>query len=354
VLNDRPVRSVAALGLLVAILVSCIGPASPSRPPAVSPSGSPSGAPSGTPPASPLTVGLGFIPSVQFAPYYLAEQDGLYRDAGLEVTFQHEADPNLVTLVGQGAVDVGNADGTSVIPAVSQGIPIRYVFTVYARFPSVVFAKAETGITTPADLDGRRLGIPFRAGSSWIMLQALLDSAGLDPQDLEIVEFPDFGQRVAVEEGVVEAATGFVNNEPVRMRLAGEQVTVLSVDDITPLPGPGLIVGERTLAEKRDALHGFVAATREAMELIIADPQRGLEAAIVRVPELADEREAQLAVLEATIATWTSDYTREHGLGAIDRDAWEVSVEFMGTLPGGLVPNPVAVDDLVSEELLDE
>ncbi|MBA2333091.1 MAG: ABC transporter substrate-binding protein, partial [Actinobacteria bacterium] len=69
-------------------------------------------------PGTALTVGLGYIPSVQFAPFYLAQNAGYYRDAGLEVTFENKIDPDLVTLVGQGSIDVGVADGTSVIPAV--------------------------------------------------------------------------------------------------------------------------------------------------------------------------------------------------------------------------------------------
>src|SRR5688500_9810099 len=103
---------------------------------------------------TPLTVGLGFIPSVQFAQFYRADQAGYYAEAGLDVTFQNKIDPDLVTLVGQGAVDVGLADGTSVIPAVSNGIPIKYVATIYGRFPSVVFAKASSGIADAKDLAG--------------------------------------------------------------------------------------------------------------------------------------------------------------------------------------------------------
>jgi NitT/TauT family transport system substrate-binding protein len=102
-----------------------------------------------------LKVGLGYIPSVQFAPFYLADQKGYYRQAGLEVTFENKIDPDLVTLVGQGALDLGVADGTSVIPAVSQGIPIRYVSTIYGTFPSIVFAKTSSGITSAADLAGK-------------------------------------------------------------------------------------------------------------------------------------------------------------------------------------------------------
>ena len=139
------------------------------------------------------------------------------------------------------------SDGTSVIPAVSQGIPIRYIATVYGQFPSIVFGKASSGIKTAADLKGKKIGIPGRYGSSWIMLQALLGSASLTPDDVEIVEYPDFGQGVAVAQGAVDAATGFANNEPVQLELTGTEAFVLHVDDVTPLPGPGLIASTATI-----------------------------------------------------------------------------------------------------------
>jgi NitT/TauT family transport system substrate-binding protein len=297
----------------------------------------------------PLTVGLGFIPSVQFAPFYLAQGKGYYRDAGVEVTFQNKIDPDLVTLVGQGAIDVGLADGTSVIPAVSQGIPIRYVATVYRAFPSIVFAKQSSGIKTAADLKGRKIGIPGRYGSSWIMLQALLQSATLTTSDVQIVEYPDFGQLAAVKQGAVDAATGFINNEPVQLSLSGEPVVVLRVDQAVPLPGPGLITGTKTLAAKRAAVAAFVAATLKAMREIEANPDAGLDASIAVVPELGKDRATQKAILTATIDAWKGGGAAS-GFGAIDRPGWTKSVEFMTAL--GLVPNAVTVDQLVDESLL--
>jgi NitT/TauT family transport system substrate-binding protein len=297
-----------------------------------------------------LVVGLGYIPSVQFAPFYLAEQEGFYAAVGLDVEFQNKIDPDLITLVGQGAIHVGIADGTSIIPAVSQGIPVRYVATVYGQFPSIVFAKASSGIANAADLEGRKIGTPGRYGSSWIMLQALLGSAGLTTDDVEIVEYPDFTQRAAVEQGVVDAATGFANNEPVQLELTGEEVEILRIDDITPLQGPGLIAGLGTLDSNQEAVAAFVSATLRAMDEISADPEIGLEAAIVAVPELASAREAQLAVLEATIESWRGPAQASAGLGAIDRDGWAASIEYLTSL--GLVPNPVTVDDLVRDDLV--
>ena len=165
-MSRNPVRLAGAALALVLVVAACGG----STPTPAQTTGAP---------ATPLTVGLGYIPNVQFAQFYLADQAGYYADAGLDVTLQNKIDPDLITLLGQGAVDIGSGDGTSVIPAVSQGIPVVYTSTIYGTFPAVVIAKAGAGIATAADLRGKRIGIPGRYGTNWIMLQALLSEAGL-------------------------------------------------------------------------------------------------------------------------------------------------------------------------------
>jgi NitT/TauT family transport system substrate-binding protein len=343
-------RRLALAGLIAVFAATACSPDIVTTPPPPSAApGAPASAPASPAPIK-LTVGLGYIPSVQFAPFYLAQQAGYYADAGLAVEFQNKIDPDLITLVGQGAIDVGIGDGTSVIPAVSQGIPIRYIATIYGQFPNVVFAKASSGIRTAADLRGKRVGTPGRYGSSWIMLEALLASAGLTTNDIEVVEYPDFTQRAAVAQGAVDAATGFANNEPVQLVLDGVAVYELHIDAITPLPGPGLIAGTATLSAKRDAIAAFVAATLRAMAEIKANPSVGLDAAIAAVPELASARDAQMAILTATIESWTGPRQAAAGLGAVDRAGWTQSIAYMSSL--GLVAKPVTVDDLVRDDLL--
>jgi NitT/TauT family transport system substrate-binding protein len=312
----------------------------------------PFGTPTATPARTALKVGLGYIPSVQFAQFYRAQNHGYYHDAGLDVTFQNEIDPNLITLIGQGAVDIGLADGTSVIPAAGQGIPVRYAATMYARFPNVVMTQGDSGITTAANLEGRSLGIPGRYGSSWVMLQALLASADLTPDDIEIRDYPDFGQGVALRLGQVDAATGFRNNEPVQLQQEGFATNLLTIDEITPLPGPGLTVGDTTLANKREALRAFVAATLRAMDEIKANPELGLDDTFAVVPDLAANRDQQRAILLATIEMWTSPYTAQNGAGSIDSAAWTESLEFMRTLPDSNIPADLTVDKLVTEDML--
>jgi NitT/TauT family transport system substrate-binding protein len=338
-----------ALFVVASFAAACTGGGSGASPSAArSPVAADSAEPSATP--TKLVVGLGYLPSVQFAQFYLAQQAGYYDEAGLDVEFQNKIDLDLIPLVGKGAIDVGIGDGTSVIPAVSNGIPIQYVATIYGRFPNVVFAKASSGIDSAADLKGKKVGVPGRFGSGWVMLQALLASAGLTTDDIEIFEFEKFTQGVAVEQGTVDAATGFANNEPIQLELHGGTAEILRIDDITPLPGPGLIAGTSTLETKHDAVAAFVAATLRAMEDIKANPTVGLDAAIVAVPELASAREAQAAILAATIATWSGPTQDAHGVGAIDRAGWTASIAYLTSL--GLVKNPVTADQLVREDLL--
>jgi NitT/TauT family transport system substrate-binding protein len=323
---------------------------------AASPAGVPAQDASPTPTAPgelrPLTVGLGYIPSVQFAPFYLAQTRGDYAAAGLDVTLQNQIDPDLITLIGQGAVDIGLGDGTSLITARSQGIPIKYAASIYARFPSVVVANADSGITAPADLAGRRLGTPGRFGSGWITLLAILSSAGLSAEDLDITLYRDFGQAAGLAQGQVDAITGFLNNEPIVLARQGIDVNVLAVDDIVPLPGNGLVVGEATLAARPDDLAAFVAVTLAAMEDITADPQLGLDATFAMVPELATDPDLQLAILEATAQAWHSDVTDAQGLGAFDPADWTASIEFMRAMPESPVAGPVTADQIVTTELL--
>jgi NitT/TauT family transport system substrate-binding protein len=351
--RTRPVSGVigvvAAVVALVVAACSSAGSPGTSGGAGASPGFSCGPAPTGL---TPLTVGLGYIPSVQFAPFYLAQAACYYQDAGLAVTFQNKIETDLVLLVGQGDIDIGVADGTDVIPAVSQGVPVRYITTIYGVYPSIVFAKATSGIVGAADLRGRKIGIPGRYGSSWIMLQALLESAGMKPDDVMVQEYPDFGQGVAVQQGVVAAATGFANNEPVQLELGGTKAVVLHVDDVVRLPGPGLIASTATIDAKRAAIAAFVAATIRAMNDIFTNQAKGLDASIAAVPDLGTNRAVQAAILKATIETWPGTGYGIGGetFGGIDRAGWAASIAYMTKL--GLVPKPVTVDDLVDATLL--
>jgi hypothetical protein len=86
------------------------------------------------------------------------------------------------------------------------------------------------------------------------------------------------------------------------------------------------------------------------MEEIADNPEVGLDAAIAEVPELGEDRDTQRAILDATIETWLGPLQAERGFGAVDRDGWQASIDYLDDL--GLVPNPITIEDVLRDDLL--
>jgi NitT/TauT family transport system substrate-binding protein len=336
---------IALLSTLAIVFAGCTSSASSS--PAASPSSSAS--------AVQLKVGLGYIPGVQFAPFYLAQQSGAYAAAGLDVTLQNQIDPDLISLVGTGELDLALADGTSMIPAVSKGIPVRYLATIYGVLPNVVIARTDAGIMSPSDLKGKRVGTPGQYGSGYLTLLGILGEASLKVSDISLNLYPDFGQTQALIGGTADATTGYANNDLVQAKAAGIEVEVFYAAAAAPFAGPGLISAPATITSKRDAVRAFIATTLEAMRKIKANPELGVDAAAKIVPEIAATPAARanaLAVMKATVEVWAGPLQESAGYGAISLESWTTSISFMKSIPGQQVLDGLKASDIVDASLL--
>ncbi len=286
---------------------------------------------------------LGFRPDVQFAPFYLAQQEGYYADAGLEVTIEHADGGELVRLVADGQAEFGVADATDVMIARTSGIPITYVSTLFQSFPVALIGPTGTVPTDPADLAGLTIGTPGQFGSSWHALLALLDAGGLTPEDVTVREYPQFNQVDGLLNGDVDLITGFRNNEPLRLAAEGMETDLLTIDEIAPLPGPGVVVGDDLLADEPELVEAFALATALAQQAVIDDPEAGLEAATVAVPTISEDLETSRAVLLATTELW-DPADPEIPVGFIVIETWESGYDTMTRL--GFIDGSVPLDDM--------
>jgi NitT/TauT family transport system substrate-binding protein len=285
---------------------------------------------------------LGFRPDVQFAPFYVAQQDGYFERAGLHVTTEHADGGELIRLVADGRADFGVADATDVMIARTGGIPIKYVATLYESFPVALIGPVGSVPINPADLAGLTIGTPGRFGSSWHALLALLDAGGLTSDDVNIREYPQFNQSEGLLNGDVDLITGFRNNEPLRLAAQGMETDELTVDEIAPLPGPGVIVGDDLLSADPELAHAFAGALILATQAVIDDPDAGLAAATVAVPTLSEDPETALAVLEATIPVWLG--TQDEFTGVINEQDWIDGYDVMHRL--GFIDGSVPVEEM--------
>jgi len=275
-----------------------------------------------------ITLGMGYIPNVQFAPFYVADQRGYYRQAGLRVDFAYGASPNQLELVGTGRVTFAIADGTDVIAASAQGVPVTSVMTMYQRLPVAVFALAGKNIRRVSDLRGKTVGVAGRYGSSYAALLAALRLAGLRPDRDVTIKSIGFNQAVSVQSGKVDAAVDYSNNGPVILARHGVKIDTLQIGTITNLVGPGVIAGRALIAQNPSLVRAFVQATLRGLAATIKDPRAAF--AIARIarglpPLRGSDVADQYAVLQSTLPFWHDAVTRAHGLGYADPAQWSES-----------------------------
>ena len=258
-----------------------------------------------TPPIDHVTLAMGYIPNVQFAPFYMAKARGYYSAAHLDVTFKYGIITDLLRQVGAGTYAFANGDSDGVIAARASGIPVRYVAAQYQRFPIVVFSLAESHITRPADLRGKTIGVPGPYGSNYIGLLALLQSAGLGVKDVHVTSI-GYTQVQSVASKKVQAAVGFAMNEPVQLRQQGYHVNVLPVGGVAGVMGPGLVSNDTLIAKNPDLVRRFVRASLAGLRATLRDPKGAFSIARTQLPTKLDAAQAryQYAVLTAALPYW--------------------------------------------------
>ena len=300
-------------------------------------------------PSSLQTVRLpmGYIPNIQYAPFYVAVERGYFRQAGFEVEFDYSFETDGLRLVAAGEVPFAIASGEQVLMAREQGLPVVYVMAWWQKFPVAVIAAEDAGVRTPADLRGQRIGLPGLFGATYIGLTALLHHAGLTEEDV-ILEAIGFNQVEALATGQVPVVVGYITNEPIQLRHLGYAVTVLPVADYVNLASNGIVTSEAMRAEHPDRVRAFVHAFYRGLQDVINDPDAGYQASLRYVEGLADEDPGvQMEILHTAIAYW---WTGDTPLGYADLDAWQNMHDLL--LNMGLLTRPQAVEDAVTNEFL--
>ncbi len=285
-----------------------------------------------TPPSSQSTprhivLALGYIPSVQFAPFYVAQDKGFFADEGLEVEFRHGFETDFLKLVAAGEIPFVIASGEEVILGRARGLPVTYVAQWYSRFPVGMFALKDSGMTSPKDVEGKTLGVPGPFGATYIGWKAIVYATGIDETKVK-VESIGFTQAAAVSEGKVDAAMDYIVNGPVRLRLAGKEVVVFPVADYVDLPSNGLVTSETLIQQDPDLVTRMTRAILRGIQYTLDHPDEAFHIALKHVPEAGGEQEkVSRAVFDASLPLWTPKEGRK--LGHTDLDTWEIAERFL-------------------------
>lgn len=220
----------------------------------------------------PASLQLQWFVQAQFAGYYAAKDKGFYEEQCLDVTIL-EGGVDIVpqTQLAQGAADYAIAWVPKALASREQGAGIVDVAQVYQRSGTLQVSWADSGITSPADLKGKKVG-NWGFGNEYELF-AGLTQAGLKPgTDVELVQQQFDMQALLNRE--IDAAQAMTYNEYAQVLEAinpdtgelykPEDFTVINWNDVgTAMYQDAIWASEERLADPayQEMTQAFVTAS---------------------------------------------------------------------------------------------
>jgi NitT/TauT family transport system substrate-binding protein len=302
-----------------------------------------------------LTVGLTYTPNIQFAPFYVADDLGYFKDEGVDVKLRHHGqNEDLFGALKSDKEQLVYASGDEITQAAAGGTDVKSVATLYNTYPAVLITKDGSGIKTAKDLKGKTVGVPGKYGQTYLALLALMDDAGLKSSDVKIQAI-GYTQQAALSSGRVDAVMGFSNNEAVQFKAAGIDVrTIEAVDSKKPqLVGPSVGAKSTTISKDGKDIKKVLKAVDRSITYIEAHPKKAVDITAKYVPTLTGTKAKNNAMdtLEATLPLMKAD--GDAPLLTNNTERWATMAEFMhsaGIIKKSVDPTSLYTNDLVPKQ----
>ncbi len=183
----------------------------PTKPPA--PASTPTTAPSATP--KPATLKFGSISAITDAAVYIAVEKGYFKEQGITTEVNNfRSVPELIAPLGTGQLDIiVTSMSAPLMAAADRGVDFKVVVGHGLSFPKweylwVLLRKdlAESAkVKSPADLKGMKVAIPSQGSLGDMVVQTMMEQAGLKPADVEVVVLAFADQAAAFANKAIAA-----------------------------------------------------------------------------------------------------------------------------------------------------
>jgi NitT/TauT family transport system substrate-binding protein len=259
------------------------------------------------------------------AALFLASQaKGHYKAAGLDVTIDAgNGSGGTVTRVASGTYDMGFADLAALMEfhANNPDAPNKpvAVMMVYNNTPAAVLALKKSGITKPADLNGKKLGAPgFDAGRKAFPIFAKANNVS----SVQWTSMDPPLRETMLVRGDIEAITGFSFTSILNLESRG-----VKVEDIVVLPyaahgvklyGNVIIASPKLIKENPAAVKAFLSAFAKGAKEVMANPDPAIDYVKARdgiINVDLEKRRLRMAI-DAVVA---SPDARAEGFGVVNR-----------------------------------
>jgi len=267
-------------------------------------------------------LALQWQPQAQFAGFYVAQEKGFYREAGVEMTLVPGGKDVIPSkLLAEGSVQFVTmflATGIERRAGGTDSLPVVHLAQLVQRSALMLITRRNSGINSPKDLDGRRVGL--WDNEFQLQPRALFKRLGIQPRII-----PQSGTMGLFLRGGVDAASGMWYNEFHTLLASGLDIGDLRVffyrDLDLNFPEDGIYTLQKTLAADPALCRAVVTASLRGWEYAFAHPEEALDIVLdkMRSAHLPVSRAHQRFMLARMRDVMLPAAAGEPALGALER-----------------------------------
>ncbi|WP_108659627.1 ABC transporter substrate-binding protein [Acuticoccus kandeliae] len=266
-----------------------------------------------------------WVPEGSNLPAYVALGQGYWKDRGFNV----EITPRVgAQQIFTGDFDIGFLNGSTLPVHKARGIDLIAIGQLDYKTTMGVGLLANSPITKPQDLEGKRLG-SSTTSSEYPFLPAYAAAAGFDLAKVEQVQLDTQVRETALLRGDVDAITGVGSSILSKLVPQGEDVKFMLYNDagLDQLMGQTMVVTPAMLQSDPEMCAAIVDGMMEAIKFTALNPEKAIEIFLEQVPEMALNPVAQEQLKLSLGITQTMNLVpevKEHGQG------WMKAEKYLG------------------------
>lgn len=268
-----------------------------------------------------VRIVLDWTPNTNHTGLYIAQKQGYFEDAGLEVEIMQPPEGSTTSLVGAGGAEFGISFQDTLAPAYATDnpMPVTAVAAIIQHNTSGIISLKELGIDSPKKMEGHSYAT-WDSPIELAIIRKIVEDDGGNYDNIKLIPNTVTNVVSALQTNI-DSVWVYYAWDGIATKVAGLETNYLNFADYgkeLDYYSPVIIANNDFLKEKPDTAKKFLDAVRKGYEYAIAEPEKAADILIAEVPELDPEmvKESQLWLADqykAEVTQW----------GYIDKDRWD-------------------------------
>ncbi|WP_258960837.1 ABC transporter substrate-binding protein [Paenibacillus aquistagni] len=238
----------------------------------------------------PVKVVLDWTPNTNHTGLYVAQAEGYFKEAGLDVEIIQPATGGSDAMIASGEAAFGITVQENITQARSQGVPIVSLAAIIQHNTSGFAAPKSKNIQSPKDFEGKTYG-GWGSPVEEAVIRTIMKNENADFDKVRNVNMGNADFFTAVKKDI-DFAWIFYAWTGIEAELRGEPIDMIYVNESTDALDyytPVLATSEKMIADDPEVVKAFVGAVSKGYQYAMKQPEQAADLLLKAVPDLDKE-----------------------------------------------------------------